>query len=75
MLPLYNKAVQVGRTVINFSVKAQHSGSNAHGQEGSAMKSYKEKNKDQHVKTGFAILNDMLPIASPEFNPLENENQ
>ena len=39
------------------------------------MKSYKEKNKDQHVKTGFAILNDMLPLASPEFNPLENENQ
>ena len=24
LLPLYNKAVQVGRTVINFSVKAQH---------------------------------------------------
>ena len=29
LLPLYNKAVQVGRTVINFSVKAQHGNAGA----------------------------------------------
>lgn len=32
LLPYYNKAVQVGRTVINFSVKPQNNQGSAHNQ-------------------------------------------
>lgn len=78
LLPFYNKAVQVGRTVINFSVKAQHTGQSA--LEGSATKfAQRDKLKDMikpsSESSGFDILGKNLPMASPEVNEPDHENQ
>jgi FHA domain len=48
LIPGYNKAVQIGRTVINFSVKAissgSHSGANAAGLQGLVKGKIEEAN-------------------------------
>jgi len=76
LLPLYNKAVQVGRTVINFSVKAQHTGTGGMV-EGMGKIGLKEKTKPTKPETGGAldVLGGNLPMASPENVPADPDNQ
>lgn len=67
LLPLYNKAVQVGRTVINFSVKAQHTGSGGMVAEGTSSKyGIKEKRKESKPESGGSIneIGANLPMIS-----------
>ena len=77
LLPLYNKAVQVGRTVINFSVKAQHAGSGGMVSEGTANKfGMKDKKRTDKPDTGaLDILSGNLPMTSPENLPADPDNQ
>lgn len=79
LLPLYNKAVQVGRTVINFSVKAQHTGSSGMVAEGTGSKyGIKEKRKESKPDS-TPNINELgsaanLPMAGDNENQAMNAN-
>ena len=85
LLPLYNKAVQVGRTVINFSVKAQHSGSSGMVTEGATNKyGLKDVKRAKDVKPDVGshvdVLGGNIPMTSsaeadnPMNQPISNTN-
>lgn len=80
LLPLYNKAVQVGRTVINFSVKAQHTGSSGMVAEGTSSKyGIKEKRKESKPESSVSITEmggnqPMVSSGDAENQAMNNSN-
>merc|ERR1712110_740223 len=80
LLPLYNKAVQVGRTVINFSVKAQHTGSSGMVAEGTSSKyGIKEKRKESEPESSVSITEmggnqPMVSSGDAENQAMNNSN-
>lgn len=75
LLPLYNKAVQVGRTVINFSVKAQHTTPSAMVSEPTGSKyGLKEKRKESKPDSAISIP-EAGSANLPMLSSGENENQ